>query len=219
MTDRSVARELARRSVDSGDPVGWFEELYRLAETSPEVLPWSDMRANSKLVTWTEDNNISGPGRRALVVGCGYGDDAEWLASLGFEVLAFDISPTAISVARRRFPDSLVDYRVADVLNLPDEWRRAFDLVFEAYTLQVLPGEPRAVAARQIAATVKDALIIVARGRDEDDDPGTMPWPLTWRDLLPVCQSRPDLVEVSFEEYVDDEIPPVRRFMVEYRPI
>jgi SAM-dependent methyltransferase len=131
------------------------------------------------LVTWTKDNDVSGQGRRALVVGCGYGDDAEWLADLGFEVLALDISPTANSAARRRFPDSAVDYRMADALKLPDEWRKTFDLVFEAYTLQVLLGESRAVAARQIAATVKDVLVVVSRVRDEGDDPGKMPWPLT----------------------------------------
>jgi SAM-dependent methyltransferase len=217
MTYRGAARDLAQRSVDRGDHTRWFEEFYQPAQARPEVVPWSDKRANPHLVSWAEENDVSGVGRRALVVGCGYGDDTEWLAGRGFEALAFDVSPTAVSVARRRFPDSFVDYRVADALNLPDEWRHAFDLVLEAYTLQVLLGEPRAVAVRQIAATVKDRLLLVARGRDKDDDPGQMPWPLTRSDLLPIRQSRPDLVEVSFEDYIDDEIPPVRRFRVEYR--
>lgn len=99
-TDRSVARDLARRAVARGDPTGWFEELYRLAEVRPDVLPWSDKRVNTRLVSWAEKNAIVGGGRRALVVGCGYGDDAEWLSSRGFRVLAFDISATAISAAR-----------------------------------------------------------------------------------------------------------------------
>jgi SAM-dependent methyltransferase len=217
MTDRSAARKLAKRAIERGDPTGWFEELYRLAETSPEVVPWSDMRANAHLVTWAERRDVPGQGRRALVVGCGYGDDAEWLVGLGFRVLAFDISPTAIAAARRRFPESRVDYQVADVLNLPRDWLHAFDFVFEAYTLQVLPRELRAVAARQIAATVKDTLLVIARGRDEDDDPGQMPWPLTREDLLPILRRRPDLVQASFEDYMDDETPSVRRFRVEYR--
>jgi hypothetical protein len=176
-----------------------------------------DKRANPHLVSWAENNNISGGGRRALVVGCSYGDDAEWLAGPGFELLALDVSPTAVSAARLRFPDSIVHYQVVDALNLPDEWRRAFDLVFEAYTPQVLLGETRAAAVREIAGTVKDRLLIVARGRDEDDDIGQMPWPLTLSDLLPIRQARPDLVEFSFEDYTDDEIPPVRRFRAEYR--
>jgi len=32
MKDGSVARELAKRSAERGDPTGWFEELYQLGE-------------------------------------------------------------------------------------------------------------------------------------------------------------------------------------------
>jgi len=43
--------------------------------------------------------------RRALVVGSGLGDDAEHVASLGFDTLAFDVSPTAIAnIARTVAP-------------------------------------------------------------------------------------------------------------------
>ncbi|MCC5670705.1 class I SAM-dependent methyltransferase [Nostoc sp. CHAB 5784] len=41
-------------------------------------------------------------GQKALVIGCGLGDDAEAIASLGFEVTAFDISPTAIAWCQER---------------------------------------------------------------------------------------------------------------------
>ena len=217
MSDRSVARELARYSIDRGDPTGWFEELYLLAEADPEVVPWADMRPNPHLVSWAERERIDGRGRRALVVGCGYGDDAEWLSGRGFGVVAFDVSSTAVAAARRRFPSSSVSYHVADVLKMPGEWRDAFDLVFEAYTLQVLLGEFRAAAAGMIASAVKDTLLVVARGRDEEEDPGGMPWPLTRRDLELFTLARPDLVRSSFEDFMDDEVPSVRRFRVEYR--
>ncbi len=217
MEDRTVARELARSSVDRGDPTGWFEELYRLGEAAPEVVPWADMRPNPHLVSWTEGKGIEGGGRSALVVGCGYGDDAEWLSGLGFDVVAFDVSSTAVAAARQRFPRSSVDYRVADVLRMPAEWRGAFDLVFEAYTLQVLLGASRVAAAGMIASAVKDTLLVVARGRNEGDDPGNMPWPLTRLDLASFSLSEPDLLESSFEDFLDDETPPVRRFRVEYR--
>jgi SAM-dependent methyltransferase len=217
MADRNRARELAERSLTQDDPIGWFEELYRLAERQPEVVPWADKRPNPHLVSWLEEHRISGRGRRALVVGCGYGDDAEWLTGKGFKVLAFDISPTAISVARRRFPDSSVDYQVVNVLDLPDDWLGYFDFVFEAYTLQVLRGGPRVIAARQIAATVKETLLVIARGRDENENKGQMPWPLTRSDLLEFHKYRPGLVESEFEDFLDGETPPVRRFRVEYR--
>lgn len=41
-------------------------------------------------------------GKRVLVPGCGFGEDAARLARLGAEVEAFDISPDVIAIARRR---------------------------------------------------------------------------------------------------------------------
>ena len=84
-----------------------------------------------------------GTGRRAVVVGAGYGADAEHLAALGYETTAFDISPAAVAAARERYPDSAVDYRVADLLDLPDDLVGAFDLVVEIYTIQALHGSLR----------------------------------------------------------------------------
>lgn len=40
-------------------------------------------------------------GRRLLVVGCGFGEDALRLARLGADVHAFDLSPDSLSIARR----------------------------------------------------------------------------------------------------------------------
>ena len=40
-------------------------------------------------------------GKRVLVVGCGFGEDALRLARLGAHVTAFDLSPDALAIARR----------------------------------------------------------------------------------------------------------------------
>jgi 2-polyprenyl-3-methyl-5-hydroxy-6-metoxy-1,4-benzoquinol methylase len=40
-------------------------------------------------------------GRRVLVVGCGFGEDALRLARLGAHVTAFDLSPDSLAIARR----------------------------------------------------------------------------------------------------------------------
>ncbi len=76
-----------------------------------------------------EAQDLAGAGREALVVGCGYGADAEYLALLGFHTTAFDFAPAAIAAARRKHPDTRVTSLVADVLNLPREWQGRFDLV------------------------------------------------------------------------------------------
>src|SRR3954470_3141122 len=141
---RAAARELARTHIQRGDPLGWFDVLYRGAGGQASAIPWADLRPNPNLSDWLSHAAPS-PGR-ALVIGCGLGDDAELLASLGWSVVAFDISAEAIRWARRRFPQSRVDYRAFDLFEAPSEWRRGFDLVVEAYTLQVLPPTLRAQA-------------------------------------------------------------------------
>lgn len=217
MADRSVAQELANSSIRRGDPTGWFEELYRRGEIQPGVVSWADKVPNPHLLSWVEKRSFSEKGVSALVVGCGYGDDAEWLSGREFNVQAFDISPTAISVARRRFPGSKVRYRVADILHPPSEWLGSFDFVFEAYTLQVLRGEYRAIAARNIASLVKKTLLVIERARDENEEEGTMPWPLTRSDLKLLLEPELGLIQVSLEDFVDNEHPPVRRFRLECR--
>lgn len=75
--------------------------------------------------------NDCGPaaGRSAVVVGCALGVAAEFLSTNGFRTTAFDISETAVRTALARHPDTAVDYRVADLLSPPPEWRGAFYLV------------------------------------------------------------------------------------------
>jgi SAM-dependent methyltransferase len=209
--DRSRARELARRSLERGDATAWFEELYAEARAEGEI-PWADLIPNPSLVAWLDEHEISG---RALKVGAGLGDDAEELARRGLAVTAFDIAPTAVAWAKRRFPDSKVDYVVADVLAPPSQWSRAFDFVLEAYTLQVLPPEARPRAAAAITRTVRPdgTLLVIARGREPTEPEGAMPWPLTPDELRGLFAT---LTLVRFDDFLDDEDPPVRRLRAEY---
>ena len=108
---RAFARRLARQALDEGRPLEWFERLYAMATRGEAVIPWADQKPNPYL----EDllDRMGGPrGGSALCVGCGLGDDAEWLAWLGFRVTAFDFSPTAIDMCRGGFRGSTVDYVV-----------------------------------------------------------------------------------------------------------
>lgn len=202
---------------DRGDALGWFEALYQQAGGNPDVVPWADMTANPNLVAWIENEGVVAGGETALVVGSGLGDDAEYLARAGFDVVAFDISTTAIAWCRRRFPNSAVHYCVADLFQPPAEWLGRFDFVFEAYTLQVLPPELRRDAAPRIARFVAPggSLLVISRGRDAAEDPGPLPWPLTRDEIegFAACGLDP----VSFEDYIENEEKPVRRFRAVFR--
>jgi ubiquinone/menaquinone biosynthesis C-methylase UbiE len=145
------------------------------------------------------------------------GDDAEYLASLGFAVTAFDVSPTAIAWCRKRFPESNVEYLVADLLSLPALSRHGFDLVVECYTIQSLPPDDQARAmmtiVRQVSADGR--LLIVCDGRDTNETVECPPWPLS-RDSLHSFEKR-GLTQIAFEDLPDDRDMAVRRFLVEYR--
>lgn len=216
MTNRSTARELAGDAVRRGKPLDWFEELYTQAAGDPVRIPWADLTANPHLMRWKE-RRFAGGGRSALVVGCGLGDDAEELDRLGFQVTAFDISPTCIEWCRARYPDSRVDYRTADLFQSPPEWRHQFEFVLEIYTLQVLPPEMRRPAMDCMSNWVAKAgtMLVVCRGREEEQPAGELPWPLTKSELNHISNGGLELR--SFDDFWDDEDPPVRRFVAEYQ--
>jgi SAM-dependent methyltransferase len=158
-----------------------FEAIYTGAEAGAAKPPWDYGAARPQLVEWAEAQNLAGGGGEALVVGCGYGADAEFLALLGFRTTGFDFAPTAIAGARRKHPDTQVTYVVADVLDLPREWQGRFDLVVESLTVQSMPPEQHTVAARNIAGLVapRGTLLVLATTRDEDSEVTGPPWPLT----------------------------------------
>ena len=209
-------RRLANRSIARGDATGWFEEVYQGADGVWHSIPWVNLIPNRHLLDWLDSEGSQRSRHVCLVVGCGLGDDAEALSKRGFSVVAFDVSPTAIKGCRSRFPASRVEYVVGDLFALPPEWIGRFDLVFEANTLQVLPAALRLSAMRALASAValEGQLLVICRAREDAEPEGEVPWPLTRRELgvFVTC----GLTEIGFENVVDKETPPVRRFRAVY---
>lgn len=209
-------KQLAHEFIEKDDPLGWFDQLYETANGDEKAVPWADMTVNLNLAEWLEREQITGTGKRAIVIGCGLGDDAEALSQLGFEVTAFDISPTAIAWCQKRFPDSAVTYQAADLFKVPTAWQGEFDFVLESYTLQAMPKEVRDRAIPHVVALVKLAgsLLIICRGRNADEPAETVPFPLT-REELGAFQNQ-GLQAVAFEDYYEKGTS-TRRFRVHYR--
>ena len=213
---RAAARKIAAKHSRSAKPLDWFEELYLTADGDCSAIPWADLKPNPSLVEWLNQRRPS-PSGQAIVVGSGLGDDAEELARYGFKTTAFDISETAIAWSRRRFPGSSVSYVAADLFSAPGEWQARFDLVLESYTLQVLPPHLRREAVENIASflTAGGMLLVIARAKNSDDVGGTMAWPLAREDIS--LFETNNLETISFEEFMDREEFPVRRFRAVYR--
>jgi 2-polyprenyl-3-methyl-5-hydroxy-6-metoxy-1,4-benzoquinol methylase len=166
---------------DPSDPKGdrWFAKVYELAGDDAANVPWAALAPNSLLADWLTRHAVRG--KRVLDVGCGLGDNAEAFAAAGAQVCAFDYIERAVAWAKQRFQDSAVDYRVADLFAPPQEWREAFDLVHECYTLQTLGTTMLPAAASALASLVapEGRLLVISSAR-EPDEPQSTPWrPLT----------------------------------------
>lgn len=173
-----AADRLGQAAAADGEPTRWFEELWSAAARDEVDTPW-DRDAPYPAVAELADAQGAGRGRRAVVVGAGLGLDAEHLASRGWDTTAFDVAPSAVELARSRHPGSGVRYRVADLLDLPDDLRGAFDLVLEVFTVQALPPAVRRRAVegvRSLLAAGGTLLAVqIAREPHESPDDGP-PW-------------------------------------------
>ncbi len=134
------------------DVTGWFDPLYRDAAGDERRVPWQRGAAHAYVTGWLDQPGLDVTGVDAVVVGCGLGDEAAELARRGCRVTAFDIAPTAVAWAQQRFPDLDIDWRVADLLALPDDLVGAFGLAVEVRTVQSLPRTHRDAAMAGVAA-------------------------------------------------------------------
>ncbi|WP_410643703.1 class I SAM-dependent methyltransferase [Amycolatopsis sp. lyj-346] len=196
-TPEPADRILARASLAEGNPTGWFEQLYTAAARGEAEVPWTRGEPNADLAARVRP----GEGRRALVVGCALGDDAELLSAHGWAVTGFDVAPTAVEAARARFPESEVDYVVADLLNPPGEWAHAFDLVVEIINIQAMPREFRPAAVQSLASFLAPGgTAIVSEVAEENVDMTHWqgpPWPFSRTDVESVAQHGVRLVSLE----------------------
>ncbi len=219
MMDETARREFLRMVAsfqDRGDPTGWCDQVYRAAQGDFRAVFWADLVPSPHLMSWLEGHPVSDKGLRAVTVGCGVGDDAEAMAAHGYQVVAFDISPAAIDLCRKRYPESSVDYRVMDLFAYPPDLTRCFDLVFECNTIQVLPGEFRLRALNAIADLVAPGgtVLVSCRSRQAGEKEDEFPLPLDRAEIDGfVCAG---LREVAFEAYDDTQNPPVPHFFACY---
>ncbi|WP_353930881.1 class I SAM-dependent methyltransferase [Okeanomitos corallinicola TIOX110] len=216
--NRTSVQNLAQQYIEAGKPKEWFEILYSQANNDEKLVPWANMQPNHNLLQWLDDHQIQGQEKTALVIGCGLGDDAEELAKRGFQVTAFDISPSAIKWCKNRFPNSLVNYLVADLFHPLAEWNQTFDFILESYTLQSLPTSLSSQSMPLIANFLapEGILLIICRGRNPEEKLEKVPYPLTKNYLMQFVDVGLSLQQ--FEDYFDQQdSPPGRRFRVTFK--
>ncbi len=198
-------RRKVYEQIQNEDFTGWFETLYANADGNSQIVPWANEKPNRFFLQWLSQNKLNGEGKRGTVVGCGLGDDAEKLAELGFDVTAFDISPSAIQWCKERFPETPVEYQVADLFNLPTEWEHAFDFVLEIFTIQSMPPSLREDAIRQIATLVapNGHLLAICFAREHDESVQGPPWAMSKQEMDWFLKE--DLTEVRVEQLIEKD--------------
>ncbi|MEH2288162.1 class I SAM-dependent methyltransferase [Nostoc sp.] len=213
---RFYVQQLATEALQKSEPSAWFEVLYTEAKGDTAKIPWAKLAPHPYLQDWLTIRQPFASGQKALVIGCGLGDDAETLAEQGFEVTAFDISPTAIAWCKQRFPDSTVSYVVADLLAIYPQWHQAFDFVFECRNIQALPLNVRSWVISSVTSVVAlgGTLLLITRVRDTEAEPSGPPWPLSDSELAQFESL--GLQQVEKLEFLESEFN-VKQVRIEYQ--
>lgn len=215
--DLAAYKKKVKAYQDRDDPTGWFDSIYTEAQGDYKAVFWADLEPNPYLLNWLQGCPFKHTGRKAVVVGCGVGDDAEALSEAGYEVTAFDISPEAIRLCQNRYPATRVNYLVADLFDCPPQWSENFDLVYECNTIQVLPGKYRRQARDAMVSLLapQGYLLVSCRSRLKGEQEDDIPLPLDREEIDEFLQY--GLCEESFAAYDDNQDPPVAHFFATYK--
>lgn len=178
--DRTAAQTWARLTSDA--PVGRIRATVRAGRD----------RMRATLLSWLpEDLN----GRRILDAGCGTGALAVEAARRGAEVVAIDLSPTLVALARDRLPESLgtgsVEFRSGDML---DEALGSFDHVVAMDSLIHYRAHDVVAALTRLAERTRHSIVFTAAPRT----PATMLM-LTMGKLFPRSDRSPAIEPVAPE--------------------
>lgn len=192
----------------------WFNELYKENRENHDAIPWASLAVNPLLKEHLKDEKYEHKGK-ALVIGCGLGDDAKALSIAGYDVLAIDISEVALEIAKERCDGFNILFEKQDIFEMPQKYKGYFDFVFEAFTIQSLPIEFRESMIESITQTLAPNahLLVVAHQREHEFN--GPPWPLN-KDEIDFFK-RHSLAEVSFHIHKQESKISNTRFKVLYK--
>ena len=112
-----------------------------------------------------------------LDAGCGTGENALHLASLGLSVVGVDVAETALALAREKAADRGLDveFAAADAFHLERLGRR-FETVLDCGLFHTFDGDERpAYVASLASVTEHDGTLYVLCFSDDGPDPGPHP--------------------------------------------
>lgn len=182
------------------DRHGSWDAVYR--DLKPEDLPWNAGGPDADLVRFVEAEKI--PVGRAIDLGTGPGHDAIFLAKKQFQVLAIDISPAAIELAKANAKRAgigvAVDYRVEDVLKLSSPPESA-TFVNDRGCFHVLAPADRQAYIERVYRVLAPGGQLFLRTFSDKEPPGPGPHRFTRKELEELFSSRFHFLDIREGEF------------------
>ena len=142
--------------------------------------PWDIGRPQPAVMRLASGGGFAGA---VLDAGCGTGENALYVASLGLLVLGVDVAETALAIARAKAADRGIEaeFAAADALHLERLGRR-FETVLDCGLFHSFDGDERPGYVASLASvTEHDGTLHVLCF--SDDRPGTGPHPVSREEL------------------------------------
>ena len=171
-----------------------------------EPAPWDIGTPQPAIVRLASAGAFAGA---VLDAGCGTGENALHLASLGLPVLGVDVAETALAIARAKAAERGIEaeFAVADALRLAHLGRR-FETVLDSGLFHTFDGGERPGYVASLASVTEPGgtLYVLCFS---DDGPGTGPHPVSREELRAafgagtgwnVAAIEPDRVQTRFRD-------------------
>jgi len=168
--------------------------------------PWDIGRPQPAIGRLASEGGFAGA---VLDAGCGTGENALHVASLGLSVLGFDVAETALAIARQKAADRGIDveFATADAFHLERLGRR-FQMVLDCGLFHTFDGSERPEHVASLASvTEHDGTLYVLYF--SDDGPDTGPHPVSQEELRAAFKPsngwnlgtiKPDRIQTRYDE-------------------
>jgi ubiquinone/menaquinone biosynthesis C-methylase UbiE len=136
--------------------------------------PWDIGRPQPAIVRVASKAAFAGA---VLDAGCGTGENALHVASMGLSVLGVDVAETALAIARQKAADRGIDveFAAADAFHL-DRLGRKFETVLDCGLFHTFDRDERTRYVASLASVTKlDGTLYVLCFSDEGNDTGPHP--------------------------------------------
>ncbi len=136
--------------------------------------PWDIGRPQPTVVRLASQGGFAGA---VLDAGCGTGENALLIASLGLRVLGVDVAETALAMARKKAADRGIEaeFAAADVFQLP-RLGRTFETVLDCGLFHTFNRDEQARCMASLASvTERDGTLYVLCFSDEGPETGPHP--------------------------------------------